>query len=106
MDVPMGAAIGVVWTKNLDVTRERLTLLQTAADDLARSRTIDDDERAEALSIAHKFAGSLGMFGLHAATDVARAIEQNLEQDGLPQPERLQEQVAALQALLAPHLAG
>ena len=105
MEVPMDAAIGAVWKKNLPVTRERLALLQTAADDLARSRTIDDDERAEALSIAHKFAGSLGMFGMHEATEVARAMEQNLLQDGLPQPERLQEQVAALQTLLAPHLA-
>ena len=101
----MDAAIGAIWKKNLPATLQRLDLLQTAADDLARSRTIDDDERAESLSIAHKFAGSLGMFGMHAATDVARDIEQNLQQDGLPQPERLQEQVAALRALLAPHLA-
>ena len=104
MDVPMDAAIGAVWKKNLPTVRDRLALLQTAADDLARSRTIDDDERAEALSIAHKFAGSLGMFGMHEATEIARAMEQNLEQDGLPQPERLQDQVAALHALLAPHL--
>lgn len=104
MDVPMDAAIGAVWKKNLPTVRDRLTLLQTAADDLARSRTIDDDERAEALSIAHKFAGSLGMFGMHEATEIARTMEQNLEQDGLPQPERLQDQVAALHALLAPHL--
>ena len=104
MEVPMDAAISAVWQKNLSVTRERLALLQTAADDLARSRTIDDDERAEALSVAHKFAGSLGMFGMHEATEIARSMEHNLQQDGLPQPERLQEQVAALAALLAPHL--
>lgn len=103
---PLSAALAAVWTKNLPQTRDRLDLLQRAADDLATSRTIDDDLRAEALSVAHKLAGSLGMFGMHDATEAARAIEQNLEQDGLPQPERLQEQVAALHTLLAAQLQG
>lgn len=101
---PLDAAIAAVWTKNLPQTRKRLEVLQRAADDLATSRTIDDDLRAEALDVAHKLAGSLGMFGMHDATEAARSIEHNLQQDGLPQPERLQEQVAALHSALAAHL--
>ncbi len=103
-DIPMQAALAAIWKKNLPQVRERLTVLQRAADELATTRTLDTGLRKEATSLAHKMAGSLGMFGLHGGTDAARAIEQLLEQDGLPQPERLQEQVDALAQAIAPHL--
>jgi HPt (histidine-containing phosphotransfer) domain-containing protein len=102
--VEMQAAIAAIWQKGLPKTRERLALLQNAAEDLSTSRTIDGEQRADAISAAHTLAGSLGMFGLHAATEHARAIEQTLDHDGLPQPERLEEQVAALMAALQPSL--
>jgi HPt (histidine-containing phosphotransfer) domain-containing protein len=103
-EIPMQAALATIWKKNLPQTRERLALLQRAAEQLSTTRTIEDDLRADATSTAHKMAGSLGMFGLHSATDAARAIEHSLDQDGLPQPERLQEQVSTLAAILGPHL--
>ncbi len=103
-DVPMQAALAAIWKKNLPQTRERLALLQRAAEELASTRTIDADLRSEATSVAHKMAGSFGMFGLHSATEAARAIEQTLEHDGLPQPERLQEQVDALADILRLHI--
>ena len=81
-----------------------MALLQRAADELSTSRSIDPELRAEALSIAHKLAGSLGMFGFNDATDLARAIETTLDHDGLPQPERLQEQMAALRTCMQPRL--
>jgi HPt (histidine-containing phosphotransfer) domain-containing protein len=102
--VEMQAAIAAIWQKSIPTTRERLALLQRAAEDLATSRTIDGEQRAEAISVAHTLAGSLGMFGFHAATEHARAIEQTLDHEGLPQPERLEEQVAALTAALQPSL--
>ncbi|SEC16025.1 Hpt domain-containing protein [Terriglobus roseus] len=98
------AAIAAIWQKSIPQCRARLALLQQAADDLATSRTLDPEQRAEALDIAHKLAGSLGMFGFSDATDHARAIELTLENDGLPQPERLQEQVSALVACMSPRL--
>lgn len=103
-EVPMQAALAAIWKKNLPQTRERLALLKRAAEQLSTTRTIDDDLRADALSTAHKMAGSLGMFGLHSATETARAVEHILDHEGLPQPERLQEQVNALAAVLASHL--
>ena len=103
-DIPMQAALAAIWKKSQPQMRERLAILQRAADELATTRTLDSELHAEAASIAHKFAGSLGMFGLHSGTDAARALEQSLDQDGLPQPERLQEQVNALAQVLAPHL--
>lgn len=103
-DVPMQAALAAIWKKNLQQTRDRLTLLQRAAEHLSTTRTLEEDLRANAVSTAHKMAGSLGMFGLHSATEAARAIEHSLDHEGLPQPERLQEQVDALAAILAPHL--
>jgi HPt (histidine-containing phosphotransfer) domain-containing protein len=102
--IPMQAALAAIWKKNLPQTRDRLALLQRAAEQLSTTRTVDDDLRAEAIATAHKMAGSLGMFGLHNATEAARAIEHSLGQDGLPQPERLQEQVNALAEVLGPDL--
>ena len=103
-DIPMQAALAAIWKKSLPQVQERLELLQRAAEELSTTRTIDGELRAEAASVAHKLAGSLGMFGLHSGTEAARAIEQSLDQDGLPQPERLQEQVDLLARILEPHL--
>ena len=100
----MQAAINAIWQKSIPQTRTRLALLQHAADDLAVSRSIDPDQRAEAIAVSHKLAGSLGMFGFTDATEHARAIEAELDHNGLPQPERLQEKVAALMASLEARL--
>lgn len=94
------SAIAAIWRKQVPQTRERLQLLRKAAEALSETRTLDDDLRAQALDIAHKLAGSLGMFGYWSATDHARAIEGELHNPGLPQPERLQQQVEALEASL------
>jgi HPt (histidine-containing phosphotransfer) domain-containing protein len=93
-------AIQAIWQRNLPQTRERIALLQRAATQLSNARTLDSDLHAEALSIAHKLAGSLGMFGYTAGTEHARAIEIELSHPGLPQPERLQRNVDALVASL------
>ncbi len=94
-------AIAAVWERQLPETRRRVDLLQRIARNLSETRAIDPDTRAEALDIAHKLAGSLGMFGFQKATDHARAIEQTLDVTGLPQPERLQGHVDDLSRSLA-----
>lgn len=105
-DTPIPAALLAIWTKNLPQVRERLAVLQRAADELTTTRTLDADLHTEAASLAHKMAGSLGMFGIQSGTDAARAIEQALEQPGLPQPEQLQGHVNALAQALAPYLSN
>ena len=101
MSTPIPAALLPIWQRNLPQLRDRVALLQHAAEQLSQTRTLDAELRAEALGLAHKLAGSLGMFGYKAATQHAREIEQALEAAGLPQPERLQRLVADLAASLA-----
>lgn len=94
------AAIDAIWNRQIQQTRDRLDVLDRAARELSSTRTIDPDVRAEALDIAHKLAGSMGMFGYGDATDHARLIEQTLHHQGLPQPERFQKHVDDLRASL------
>jgi HPt (histidine-containing phosphotransfer) domain-containing protein len=74
-----------LWQKNLPTLRERLDLLDRTAS-AAASGTIAETFRAEALSIAHKLSGSLGMFGHHQSTQIAGSIERILK---APTPETL-----------------
>ena len=97
--------IAAIWLQNRDAFRERIDLLDRAAEELSDTRTLNPDLRAEATSVSHKLAGSLGMFGYLEATGIARKIELDLENPGLPQPERLRRDVDALKASLAAALA-
>ncbi len=102
---PTNPAIAAIWQRQLSQTRERIALLRKAADQVTSTRTLDPALHTEARDTAHKLAGSLGMFGFHEATDHARAIEEELDRPGLPQPERLDEHVTALEAALIAALA-
>lgn len=97
----MADAIAAIWQRRLPETRDRLALLQHAAHTLSETRTLDPEQKAAALDTSHKLAGSLGMYGFTAATEHARLIEQTLDVDHLPQPERLQQHVHDLVASLA-----
>ncbi|MBE7182373.1 MAG: Hpt domain-containing protein [Terriglobus roseus] len=99
------AAIAAIWQRQVPQTRERLHVLRKAADTLSETRTIEPGLRAQALDIAHKLAGSLGTFGYSEATDHARLVERELDHTGLPQPERLEQHVTALEASLREALA-
>lgn len=68
-----------LWRRSLPILHERLDLLDRAS----AASTLDADLREEATCVAHKLAGSLGMFGHHEATLIARSIEQHLEADNL-----------------------
>ncbi len=96
------AAIAAIWERQLPQTRERVQLLQRVARDFSSERSIAPEVQAEALDVAHKLAGSLGMFGYTEATEHARGVEQALETRGMmPQPERLQASVDGLVRALA-----
>ena len=64
-----------IWQRNLPQTLERLDVLDLAAS----SDPLPEDLREQATSIAHKLAGSLGMFGFKEGTRLGRTFEQNLE---------------------------
>lgn len=69
-----------VWQRNLPIMRERLATLsdvaQTGSDGI-----ITDSARQVGSEIAHKLAGSLGMFGYLQGTELARALEHLLDSD-------------------------
>ena len=100
------AAIAAIWERQLPQTRERVELLQRVAREFAETRSIERAVQQEAMDVAHKLAGSMGMFGYMDATEHAREIERALDVEGMPQPERLQGHVEALAASLAEALGG
>ncbi|MEO6817738.1 MAG: Hpt domain-containing protein [Edaphobacter sp.] len=66
-----------LWERGLPLVRERLNLLDRVAS-AAEMGELSKELRVEAVGIAHKFAGSLGMFGYDRGTEIARQIEQFL----------------------------
>ncbi len=74
-----------LWKKSLPTLHERLDLLDRTAS-AAASGQLPEASRAEALSIAHKLSGSLGMFGYQQGTEVASKMEHILKS---PTPETL-----------------
>ena len=85
--------IAALWRRNLPQTLDRLDLLDRAASTPALY--------AEAAAVAHKLAGSLGMFGFHEGTDLARQLEQLLEAPK-PDPATLATLTAQLRRSLFP----
>ena len=74
-----------LWQKNLPTIRERLDLLDRIAS-TAASGTLAEATRLEALTVAHKLSGSLGMFGYQQGTEVASKMERILKS---PTPDTL-----------------
>jgi HPt (histidine-containing phosphotransfer) domain-containing protein len=66
-----------MWRKNRPLLDERLALLQEALEKLSAG-PLPEALRTEVISISHKLAGTLGMFGLQTGTDAAREIELTL----------------------------
>ena len=73
-----------IWHRNRDQVMERLALLDRAAE----THPLPEQLRQQATDVAHKLAGSLGMFGFAEGTRLARCIEQYLETRN-PSPEAL-----------------
>ena len=77
--------IAQLWQKNLPAIRERLDLMDHFGS-AAVSGKLEEHTRIEALNIAHKLAGSLGMYGYQQGTEVASKMERILKS---PTPETL-----------------
>ena len=76
------ALLNELWKRNLPRVLERLNRLDFASA-CAASQTLDPTLLQEAVEIAHKLAGSLGMFGHHQGTLFAREIEVLLQNPDL-----------------------
>jgi HPt (histidine-containing phosphotransfer) domain-containing protein len=85
VDDQIADLLAQLWQKNLPTVRERLDLLDKFGT-VASSGKLDEPTRMEALNIAHKLAGSLGMYGYQQGTEVASKMERILKS---PTPETL-----------------
>jgi HPt (histidine-containing phosphotransfer) domain-containing protein len=72
------ALLASLWVRNRPLIEERLTLLDRAAA-AAQEGALDVDSREEAADVAHKLAGSLGMYGYDQGTRLARQLELLLD---------------------------
>ena len=91
------ALLASLWQRNLPQLQARLDLLDQAA----AADPLPDTLRAEAASVAHKLAGSLGMFGYPEGTRLAQQLEVLLESDA---PARQQLVALTKELRLAVHL--
>ncbi|MBS1814750.1 MAG: Hpt domain-containing protein [Acidobacteria bacterium] len=102
---PLASQIAALWQRNKPVMRERLQLLERAATQMEQTGAIEAGLRKQATEVAHKLAGSLGMFGHTGATESARAIEVELETSGSPDASLLRQHVQTLHTTLHEPLA-
>jgi len=75
--------LAVLWERNLPVVQERLALLENALHALTATGVLAPEMQIDAANVAHKLAGTLGMFGYPRGTELARMIEEMLE---MPDP--------------------
>jgi HPt (histidine-containing phosphotransfer) domain-containing protein len=92
--------IAAVWERNRGQTEERLALLERAAK-AAGAGGLDPELQREAGEVAHKLAGSLGLFGFPQGTEIARRLEALLDAEGDVDPVMLGELTGALRGSLA-----
>src|SRR5579875_618923 len=91
--------ISALWERSAPLLTERLNGLDIACEAAVIGR-LSPIMRRGAADTAHKLAGSLGMFGYPRGTDLAREIEQLLENDGVVDPGLLRELVVQLRDTL------
>src|ERR1700730_17557136 len=82
---PIEDILAQLWQKNLPTIRQRLDRLDQFGS-AAIAGSLEEHTRLEALNIAHKLAGSLGMYGYQQGTEVASKMERILKS---PTPETL-----------------
>jgi|SRR5271156_476137 len=98
IDTEMARMISSLWRRNQPQVEKRLHLLESAAA-ANRHGEMGEELRNEAREIAHKLAGSLGMFGFPAGSEIARQLELLFER-GDPEPEQLLQLTAQLRGSL------
>lgn len=91
--------ISALWARSAPLLTDRLHGLDVACEAAVVGR-LSPIMRRGAADTAHKLAGSLGMFGYPRGTELAREIEQLLENDGHVDAVTLRELVLELRASL------
>jgi HPt (histidine-containing phosphotransfer) domain-containing protein len=89
-----------LWLRSRQQVSDRVAVLEAAAN-AARNASLGEPQQSEAEAIAHKLAGSLGMFGFQGGTEIARDLELELR-EATPDPVRLTQLCDSLRALLFP----
>ena len=69
-----------LWKRKLPAVREQIRLLERVLHTIDNA-TLTAPLRQNAAMAAHKLAGSLGMFGYHDGTRIARDLESSLDSD-------------------------
>ena len=95
------AALARIWDRSRPLTRQRLERIEGAVGALERGRCADPSVE-DAQHAAHQLAGSLGTFGLHDGTLLARQIEAELKESR--DPARVADLARRLRELLEPRL--
>jgi HPt (histidine-containing phosphotransfer) domain-containing protein len=80
---PMQQQLTAIWQRNQPNILKRLATLDQAAA-ASDSGVLTPELKLEAADIAHKLAGSLGMFGFHEGTQKARELEHHFEAPAVP----------------------
>ena len=76
------AVLEAIWQKHRHTMFERLATIERAVEALERG-VLTESDRADAHRTAHKLAGSLGSFGVHAGSTAARTLETAFQDDGV-----------------------
>lgn len=93
------ALLSTLWIRNRPLIEERLDVLDRAAAQ-ASAGTLELEVREQAADVAHKLAGSLGMYGYDHGTRLARKLELLLDYRS-PDPVQLVQLAAELRASLS-----
>jgi HPt (histidine-containing phosphotransfer) domain-containing protein len=107
-DTALSQAIERLWDRFLPEIKERIAVLETAAEALA-AQTLTPSCREAAQAAAHKLAGVLGTFGLTRGTVLARELEINFSRESGPDPgfgKRLAAIAAELRAMVESRLSA
>lgn len=97
--IALAAALDRMWLQYLPVMRERVAILENAAQQFAADKlSIEGHESAGAA--AHKLAGVCGTFGLTRATVLARELEIMYSRQNGPDTE-LAERMGSIAAELS-----
>lgn len=96
----MQKVLADLWERGLPLVRERIDLLQSAASAAAHN-ILTSKLQTEAVDVAHKLSGSLGMFGYPRGSELAQRLEAEFSRTQ-PDAVTLATAVAELHLMLFP----
>ena len=91
-------ALTSIWEKHSPKREQQLVFLEQAVESLQLGN-LENSDRMSAIVVAHSLAGNLGQFGLDQASQLAKEIEQLLQNNLSHDPRQLLQLSTKLQAL-------